>query len=82
MAHPLDGPRLKIRRAQHEINALIDRQHALQVESNYEAVCAELNPKTGKQVYRLGADVIVDPKWGVWIGEISHNLRSALDGLV
>lgn len=81
--HPLDGPRLKIRRAIAEIERLRLLEETFRSEAKYEIVRAEMNPKTGKYVYR--ARVIYEPpldEWGVWVGEIVHNLRSTLDGLV
>lgn len=81
--HRLDGPRLKIRRAESEIERLCRLEESFRSEAKYQIVRAEMNPKTGKYVYR--ARVIHEPpldEWGVWVGEIVHNLRSALDGLV
>jgi hypothetical protein len=43
----------------------------------------EINSKTGKRVLRIRTSGnSISPEWGVDIGEIAHNLRSALDGLV
>mgnify|MGYP001597368030 CR=1 FL=1 len=81
--HPLEGPRLKVRRAESEIQALRDLQSIFLKESDYRIVKAEFNPKTGKDVYRVHIlSSPLSPEWGVWIGEITHNLRSALDTLV
>lgn len=82
MKHPLDGPRLKVRRAKEEIQRLREAQQAFQVDAGYRIVRAETNPHTGNHVYRVRVGRPVPPEWGVWIGEIAHNLRSALDGLV
>lgn len=81
--HPLNGPRLKIRRAESEIQALRRADESFMKDSEYHIVKAEFNPKTGKYVYRVRtSSEPPDPEWGVWIGEIAHNLRSALDSLV
>lgn len=81
--HPLDGPRLKVRRAESEIQTLRLVEEAFRKNSNYCVVKAEVNPKTGNDVYRVRiSSPPPDLEWGVWIGEIAHNLRSALDGLV
>jgi hypothetical protein len=80
--HPLDGPRLKIRRAVSQISLLRDAQLALWKDSKHKVVRAELNPKTGNYVYRAKGDFALSLDWGVSIGEIAHNLRSALDGVL
>ena len=81
--HPLDGPRFKIRRAESEIQVLDDKMLAMWSDSVYHIVRAERNPKTGNDIYRVQTNMppsFLD--WGVSIGEIAHNLRSALDGLI
>lgn len=78
----LDGPRLKIRRANEQIEALVVLRDAYRQEVAHQISRAELNPKTGKYAYRVHLGVPPPPEWGVAIGEIAHNLRSALDGLV
>jgi len=80
--HPLDGPRLKIRRAQGKIDTLSLAEQAFWSEAKYEIVRAEFNPVTGKDIYRVLIDVVPPLDWGICIGEVVHNLRSALDGLV
>ena len=78
---PLDGSRLKIRRAIDEIERLALGEDALRQDANY-TFWSEFNPKSGKYIQRVRIGVSPDPLWGVYIGEIAHNLRSALDGLV
>ncbi len=81
--HPLDGPRVRIARAESEIDRLKDVEQSFRDSSNYRAVKAEFNPKTGMDVFRIEIDgPAPNLMWGVWIGEIAHNLRSALDGLI
>jgi hypothetical protein len=82
MSHKLDGPALKIRRAKGEIDVLAQELGRAMKEANYQAVRAEINPKTQKQVYRVRVGKSFPLELGVLIGEIAHNLRSALDGLV
>jgi hypothetical protein len=80
--HRLDGPRLKVRRAESEIDAFRRAEDIFRKQTNNKIVKAEFNPKTGKDVYRVSMKVSPPLEWGVLIGEIAHNLRSALDGLV
>ncbi len=82
MTHPLDGPRLKVRRAKVKINGLRLTQDAFAKDANYKLIRAEFNPKTGKYAYRVLIDILPSLDWGICIGEIAYNLRSALDGLV
>src|SRR5208283_1885052 len=81
--HELDGPRLKVARAKEEIDRLRTIEDELMGNTYYRLVGAELNPISGRRIFRLPNNI---PKpsneWGVLVGEIAHNLRSALDGLV
>jgi hypothetical protein len=82
-SHTLGGARLKVARAEAEIAALRRAEEAFRGAADYEALRAEIQPQPGHHVYRvhkkqapeLGLD------WGVTIGEIAHNLRSARDNL-
>ncbi|MEE8193881.1 MAG: hypothetical protein V3T73_00070 [Dehalococcoidales bacterium] len=81
--HPLDGPRLKVARAKAEIDRLGTMQDVFFEHTHYYIVRAEHNPISGKYVLRVridGPPPSLD--WGVFIGEIAHNLRSALNYLV
>jgi len=81
--HPLDGPRLKIARAKAEIDQLRSMESVFFEHTHHTAVRAEQNLKSGKYIYRIkidGPPPSLD--WGVYIGEITHNLRSALNYLV
>jgi|SRR3972149_2600495 len=80
--HPLDGPRLKVGRAVDHLNALRRLENAFFADEQYEVVRSEFNSQTGKYIYRVRANVVPGPDWGVYIGDIAHNLCSALDGLV
>jgi hypothetical protein len=80
--HPLDGPRLKIRRARSHIESLRAADAAFMANADYRVIVAELNPKTKKYALRALINVLPPLELGVCIGEIAHDLRSALDGLV
>jgi hypothetical protein len=83
MAHPLDGPRLKVRRAVSEIERLCREEEAFRRDAQYEVVRAEFDPRSGHYAYRLCVRRTPPlDAWGVWIGEIARDLRSALDDLV
>src|SRR4030042_415568 len=81
--HPLDGARLKVNRAKTEIDRLGLMQDAFFKNTHYSVVSAEQNLESGKNVYRIKIDGSPPPlDWGIYIGEIAHNLRSALNYLV
>ena len=81
--HPLEGPRLKIRRAESELEALRQAEKTFRSATKYRIMKSEFNPNSGKYVYRVSIHGLPpNPEWGVFIGEIAHNLRSALDSLV
>jgi len=80
--HPLDGPRIKVERAKRQIVALNDSVQGLFERYPYEIFKAEFNREAGYYNVRArdGPSSLPD-EWGVIIGEIAHDLRSALDGL-
>lgn len=80
--HALDGPRLKVRRAKSEVDAFGRIEQTFWKETDYKVVRAEFNPKTQKYAYRVSMKTSPSQELGVLIGEMAHNLRSALDGLV
>ena len=71
-----------MRRAYSEVDRLRFEEEAFRLDAGYSLVRAERDPKTGEYAYRVRVGRAPDPEWGVFIGEIAHNLRSALDGLV
>ena len=81
MSHPLDGPRLKVRRAESQIDLLRKADDTFREKANYRLIQAELDTKRRKQHYRILINVLPALEWGVCIGEIAHNLHSALNGL-
>lgn len=79
--HPLDGPRLKIRRAESHIKGLQLADANFRKFARYGVVVAELNPRTKKYMLRALVNILPPEDLGICIGEAAHNLRSALDGL-
>ena len=79
--HPLEGPRLKVQCAHREIETILNLDLAMQKETTYRVVRAEYDSDRQKHAYRVLMDVLPPLVIGVLIGEIAHNLRSALDGL-
>ena len=81
--HPLDGPQAKIERAKSQIIALQRAFQRFFKRYPYRVVVAEFDRKRGQYNLRVQSGPSTFPdEWGVLIGEIAHNLRSALDGLV
>lgn len=81
--HPLDGPRLKLWRARIQIKALDRTIQWFLVAHPYRPMRSDINPDTGRYELRVaeGPDAL-PPAWALQVGEITHNLRSALDSLV
>lgn len=79
--HPLDGPCLKLCVAHDQLTKLWHDGLAVVNSDNYR-FSREIDSNTGEHI--VYADIIKkpDPRWGAWIGECAHDLRSALDGLV
>lgn len=81
--HPLDGPRAKIVRAKSQLVALQTTFQRFLKQYRYNVVIAEFDRKTECYNLRVQSGPPAFPnEWGVLIGEIAHNLRSALDGLI
>lgn len=81
MTHPIDGPWLKIDRAEIHLKSLEERVQGF-LNSNPYAVVNDLDPQTGEHVLRASIRAAVPAEWSAIIGDIAHNLRSALDLLV
>lgn len=85
MKPSLDGPLLKLRCAKGEFERFrecqIDVAKRTDRLNDYRAIRAEFDPNRGKDVYRVLIDFLPPPDIGALIGQIAHNLRSALDGL-
>lgn len=83
MADPLDGARLKLRRAWDQFNGLVaDMRAFLGNQPSPYVPRVHFNAKERSVLITAHIQKIPDPMWGVRIGEIVHNLRSALDHLV
>jgi hypothetical protein len=80
--HPLDGPRLKIARAKSHIKAFRLAEAGFTAKADYRVIVAELDTKSRKYALRALINVLPPLELGVCIGEVVHDLRSALDGLV
>jgi hypothetical protein len=79
--HPLSGPLEKLRRASAHIRELRSRITEFTRDNHPQVLIAELEPD-GKY-YVLRARIKPYPvEWGTIIGDIAHNLRSALDALM
>jgi hypothetical protein len=83
MTHPLDGARRKVRRAKRQIKALRRAEETFRSKAKYQIVPGKHYPKRKKRDYVV--QVISEPPlhaWSITIGEIAHNLSSALDHTV
>lgn len=79
---PLDGPRAKVERAKSQLKALHRTSQALFEQHPYSGVKAEFDRKAGYYNVRAqGGPPALPDEWSVVIGEIAHDLRSAVDGL-
>lgn len=80
--HPLGGPRAKIERANRQIITLQQSVQGFFRDNLYEIREAERKSKAGNYPLRVKSGPQEFPiDWSVVIGEIAHDLRSALDGL-
>ena len=76
--NPLIGPELKVKRAVQHIRDLnteiIKFAKRKPIRSRRED-----DPKTGDDVYKIKIVHDIPEIWGCYIGDVIHNLRSALD---
>jgi hypothetical protein len=77
MSDCLIGPRLKLARAKEQIIHL-DALSAKFFREHWRAIIVD-KPQSGERAIHVKADQPIPPQFGVLIGEIVHNLRSALD---
>lgn len=81
--HPLDGPRAKVKRVKSQLVAYNATCERFFERYPYSIIVAEFNKKAGCYSLRIKDCPPPFPiEWSVIIGEIAHDLRSALDGLV
>ena len=78
--HPklLEGSKLKVERAKEHIRQLEAEIRAFHERKPYRIVVEE-EPQSGDQIYRVKIKEQPSPRWATIIGDIVHNLRSALD---
>jgi hypothetical protein len=79
----LDGPIAKLDRAKAHFQALNKSIGAFKRSKTHDFVISQFNPNTGEKVVNL--KILKEPKnpeWGLVLGDMVHNLRSALDHLV
>lgn len=83
MAKPdlLIGPRLKIARAQKHFDELKSALAGF-FETNPYAVICKTDSKTGQKTYFIKIEQSIPGEIGVVVGDVVHNLRSALDQIV
>ncbi|MEJ0094478.1 MAG: hypothetical protein WDN46_13890 [Methylocella sp.] len=78
---PLMGPKLKVERAKRHLADLETTLHAFH-DSNPYGLVEEIDLQTGEYVYRVRIHKSIPCETGTIIGDIIHNLRSALDQMV
>jgi hypothetical protein len=81
VSHPLDDCRLKIARAKQQFDTLRDEIAGYFKDNPYVATIG-LDPQTGDQIFEAPEPPHFKRSWGVNLGEIAHNCRSALDWLI
>jgi hypothetical protein len=82
VAHRLDGAWEKVNRTHGQFKALQNEIQAF-IETRPYRITFDADVETGYQIVRVQLQPIPQAiKWGVQIGEIVHNLRSALEHVV
>jgi len=76
------GPWAKLVRAREQIESLQGDSQRFFQRNRYGVLVGELNRQTGMYELRVGETPDIPSLWAVRVGEIVHDLRSALDGLV
>jgi hypothetical protein len=78
--HALDDPLNKMQRANEHLQEL-DREISLYQAAHTYSVTKELNGDKTSYIYRIKPNVLPSLRIGTIIGDIIHNMRSALDHL-
>lgn len=78
----LEGPFLRIAVAKEKTAQLRAEFEAAVTALSVPAAPVKHHPKTGRNTILIRAPQVCDPRWSITIGEVCHNLRAALDGLV
>lgn len=77
----MQGPKLKLERAERHLKELEDAIAAFLASQPYSVV-VDIDPKTGEEVHRLRVHKCLPNDLSVIIGDVAHNLRSALDQMI
>lgn len=77
----LDGPRLRIRAATIDIDKICAAMNRA-CDLNRKGHLVEYDKTSRKDVHKVKLSAPADPYWPIHIGNILHNLRAALDGIV
>jgi hypothetical protein len=77
----LVGIRLKLKRAWQQLNVL-KREMGTFIDARPYRPAVEFNSQTKRLTFKVEVHGVPDPMWGVLVGEIVHNFRSALDHVV
>jgi hypothetical protein len=81
VTHPLDDCRLKIARAKEQFDAL-HQEISDFAKNNSDVFNIYVDTETGDEVLDCTEPPVFPRNWGIKVGELAHNLRSALDYLV
>ncbi|MCH7737463.1 MAG: hypothetical protein IH872_08700 [Chloroflexi bacterium] len=80
MSHPLENTWLKLNRADKHLHELKRKMDGFAYREPYRMVRHEL-PEDGYYVYDFRFLRMPPRRWGIILGDIAHNMRSALDHL-
>src|ERR1700687_47569 len=80
MPADFDSTIVKIERAKEHIRNLEAEINAFWTPDRY-AIAPEVDHRTGDEVFKIHGNLEVPARWGCIVGEVVHNLRSALDHL-
>lgn len=80
MNHPLDDSYAKVERAKEQLAELW--QLIASWDKEPLRVFLGENPATGELLAKIPEVPVLPPRWSILVGEIAHNLRSALDYVV
>ncbi len=81
MPHPLDDAYEKVSGAAKHFDALRAKVNEFD-QANPNPFRPVIDPQTGEHVIDVGDPPVLSPEWSRMVGDIAHNLRSALDYLV
>jgi hypothetical protein len=76
----LDGPMAKVKRADVHYSNVVGAWRDI-CETSPQAYSIEIGDNGRKHSHRATVFPVVDPEWGLVLGDAVHNLRSALDHL-